>query len=258
MRLRLDEEAIIQSRRRMEVSTGGAFVIEDVLEFKGSGAMTFVMCEAWLIQLFELETGEYSFIRGGESVRPKTRGFGTFYPPFAVMRACFKDLKGRWRGLAASETLPAEFVAAPFMFETDFADAPRSVAQVREILEASRDRRPIELNPTPSLLSLKAKRLVGANYASRPAISAVAARLGVTHAHLTRQFSRDFGMSPSVYCRQLRVAAATFRLARGEEIINVSQDVGYNDLSRFYKQFGESTRKTPGFCQSPKKRNRGL
>jgi YesN/AraC family two-component response regulator len=37
---------------------------------------------------------------------------------------------------------------------------------------------------------------------------------------------------------------------RGEAIIEVSGDVGYNDLSRFYKQFRKSTAASPGFCRS--------
>jgi AraC-like DNA-binding protein len=47
----------------------------------------------------------------------------------------------------------------------------------------------------------------------------------------------------------LRVADATFRLSKGEPIIEISQDVGYNDLSRFYKQFRKSTNTSPGACR---------
>jgi AraC-like DNA-binding protein len=46
-------------------------------------------------------------------------------------------------------------------------------------------------------------------------------------------------------------------LARGEEIISVSQEVGYNDLSRFYKQFRKTTKTSPGACQTLMKPNRG-
>ena len=256
VQLNLNETAAIQSRRKMELSESGAFLIEDVLEIRGSGAMTFVMCDAWLIELFELEAGEFSFMRGGECIRPKTKRFGIFYPPFSIMRVCFKDIRGRWTGMAATATLPEKFMAVPIVFETDFTESPQRVVQVKEILESSYNRQSIEMNPTPSLLSLKAKRLIDENYLIRPSISALAARLNVTHAHLTRQFNRDFGLSPSAYCHQLRIADATSRLAKGEEIINVSQEVGYNDLSRFYKQFRKATTKTPGYCQAPKKRHR--
>jgi AraC-like DNA-binding protein len=124
------------------------------------------------------------------------------------------------------------------------------------MLNASYNRQSIEISPAPSLLSLKAKRLIDENYLIQPSIARVAARLGVTHEHLTRQFKRDFSMTPSAYLHNMRISEATFRLSKGEEIIAVSQDVGYNDLSRFYKQFRKATTKTPGYCQIPKKRSR--
>jgi AraC-like DNA-binding protein len=249
----LKDDMEVRSHRKMELLPDGAFLIEDVLEIKGSGAMTFVMCDAWMIQLFELETGEFYFDRGGEFVRPKGKRFGIFYPPFAIIRSHVKDIRAHWAGMAATERLPREFTAAPMIFETDFTKAPKSVSDVKKILGLSYNRQSIEINPAASLLSLKAKRLIDENYLIHPSIGRIATRLGVTNAHLTRQFKRDFTLTPSAYYHQLRIAEATSRLARGEEIIKVAQDVGYNDLSRFYKQFRKSTTKTPGYCQTFKK-----
>ena len=56
--------------------------------------------------------------------------------------------------------------------------------------------------------------------------------------------------SPSSYLHKLRLADAPLRLARGEQIVNVSLDAGYNDLSRFYKQFRKTTKTSPGVCQT--------
>ena len=244
----------IKAHRKMELLPDGAWLFEDILEIKGSGAKTFVMCDAWLLEFLELESGEFSYVRSGENVRPNAKRFGAFYPPFTIIRACFKDVSGRWRGMASTVALPAEFATVPFIFDTDFAERPNSIAKLIEMLSASYNRQSVEMNPAPSLLSLKAKRLIDENYLIQPSIARVAARLGVTHEHLTRQFKRDFGMTPSAYLRNIRIADATFKLAKGEEIISVSQEVGYNDLSRFYKQFRKTTTKTPGYCQAPKKR----
>ena len=74
-------------------------------------------------------------------------------------------------------------------------------------------------------------------------------RLKVSHEHLSRQFKKDYGLTPSAYLHKLRVAEATSRLSKGEEIIDISLDVGYNDLSRFYKQFRKATRTSPAVCR---------
>jgi AraC-like DNA-binding protein len=45
------------------------------------------------------------------------------------------------------------------------------------------------------------------------------------------------------------MADTPLRLARGEPIIEVSAEVGYNDLSRFYKQFRKKTKTSPAACR---------
>ncbi|MBI3651865.1 MAG: helix-turn-helix transcriptional regulator [Acidobacteria bacterium] len=247
-------QTAVQSQRKMALTAEGAFLIDDVLALNGSGNYTFVTCTAWLLELFELQSGDFYFLSGGKAVRPTSCRFGIFYPPFAILESCFDQVKAHWTGMAASAPLPKAFLAAPMIFETAFREPLERLEQVTDILHTSSHRQPITRNPKPSLLSIKTKRLLDENYFIHPAIAHLAARLGVTHAHLTRQFKSDFGFSPSAYAQQLRIADATFRLAGGEAIINVSQEVGYNDLSRFYRQFNKATRQTPGDCQSPKKR----
>ena len=247
------------ARRRTELLPDGAYLFEDELEVGGCLITTVITCAAWLLELYELRAGELFFVSGAEHIRPHTRRFGVFYPPFVIARPCFKNAKAHLVGISATEILPAELTAAPIIFETSFKEPPSGVAQVIETLKAGARHQRVDMNPKASLLSLKAKKLIDESYLVYPSIARVAARLKVTHEHLSRQFKRDFGMSPSCYFRRLRVADAPLRLARGEEIINVSQDVGYNDLSRFYKQFRQTTNTSPGACKTimrPQRRRR--
>jgi AraC-like DNA-binding protein len=238
------------ARRQTNFLPDGAYLFEDKLEVKGALTARVITCAAWLLELYELRSGELFFISGEAHVRPHTKSFGVFYPPFTISQPCFRNARGRLIGIAATAPLPGELMTVPVVFETNLTGQPSSAAQIIEIVAAGKSRQSIELNPKPSLLSLKAKKLIDANYLVYPSIARVAARLGVTHEHLSRQFKRDFQLSPSNYLRQLRVADAPLRLARGEEIINVSQDVGYNDLSRFYKQFRQTTNTSPGACKT--------
>jgi AraC-like DNA-binding protein len=236
-------------RRRTELLPDDAYLFEDELMVDGALAATVITCAAWLLELYELEAGELSFISGEEHIHSNAKRFGVFYAPFSIIQPCFKNAKGRLIGIAATEPLPAEFTAAPIMFETTFTASPSGVKQVVEILKAGRNRQRVEANPNASVLSCKAKKLIDENYLINPSIRRIAARLNVSHEHLSRQFKRDFNMSPSDYLRQLRVADAPLLLARGEKIIDVSQNVGYSDLSRFYKQFRQTTKTSPGVCQ---------
>ena len=238
------------SRRRTTLLADDAYRFEDEMEIEGVLAITVITCAAWLVELFELQTGELYFISGGDKIRPGTNLFGVLYPPFTITRPCFQNVRANVIGIATMESLPEALTAEPIVFDVQDIDLPSSVSEVFEIIEAGSNRQRIQLNPGASILSLKAKKLIDKSYLVYPSIARVAQRLNVTHAHLSRRFKRDLGMSPSDYLRRLRVADAPLRLARGEKIVNVSLDVGYNDLSRFYKQFRKTTDSSPGACKA--------
>ena len=239
----------LPARRTTALLKDGAYLFEDEL-IGGSQDAIVITCTAWLLELYELRTGNMWFHFGDDLVGPTTRSFGVFYPPFSLTRPCFKKPFGRVIGIAASDNIPEEFAKSPCVFETNRLSAPASAQEAIAIMVAGSNRRSVESSPAASLLSIKARKLIYTNHLNYPAIARIASRLGVSHAHLSRQFKSDFGMSPSEYLRRLRVADAPLRLARGEEIIRVSQDVGYNDLSRFYKQFRKTTNTSPGVCKT--------
>jgi AraC-like DNA-binding protein len=244
------------ARRKTGFLPDGAYFFEDGLDSEGVNTTRVITCTAWLFEIYEMQSGELFFINGEKEICANFKRIGVFYPPFSISEPGFKNVKARLRGIASTESLPEEFKVVPIFFEVDFKQIPASAAQVIEILHSSRKRQSIEINPKASFLSLKAKKLIDEHYLVYPSIARVAAKIGVTHEHLSRQFKRDFGLSPSAYLHQLRLADAPLLLAKGEEIADVSQDLGYNDLSRFYKQFRKSTKTSPGVCQTMMKPSR--
>jgi AraC-like DNA-binding protein len=242
-----DQEQI--ARRNSLLLPDGSYLFQDNLEVIGTITATVITCTAWLLELYELQAGDLFFLCGDERVYPAAKSFGVLYPPFTISQPCFDYAKAHCFGFVATTGMPSEFTKIPVIFETAFFGPPSGIAQVTDILRLSTRRRSVEINPKSSVLSIKAKRLIDANHLFHPSIARIAARLGVTPEHLSRQFKRDFKMTPSAYLRQLRVADAPLKLARGEEIVDVAFDVGYNDLSRFYKQFRKTTRTSPGICK---------
>jgi AraC-like DNA-binding protein len=231
----------------------GHYAISDEIDIEGEGASHFIFGRGWLLEIVELSSGEYSFYSDGSDIAPKSKRFGAFYPPFTVMRSAVKNLKGRVCGIGSVKPF-AELPQTPIIFETEYRGLFTDVSQAFEVLKTCGNRQSIEVNTKPSLLSLKTKRLIDENYLAYPSMSRIAKRLGVSPEHLSRQFKRDYLLSPSAYLHQLRVSEATFRLSLGEQIIEICSDVGYNDLSRFYKQFRKVTRTSPANCRSMLKR----
>ncbi len=237
----------------MELLPDGSFSISDTLDIAGEGISPFAIGAGWLLEIISVRSGELYFVRDDEEIRPRSRRFGIFYPPFSIVRMAVRELKAGLMGVGAIKPIDG-LPDFPLIFDTDF-DGPISIGtDAIRILAAAPEKHLIELNSKPSLISIRAKRMIDENYHIYPSIARVAARLNVTHAHLSRQFKRDYEMSPSNYLHRLRMAEATYKLMKGEEIIEVSADVGYNDLSRFYKQFRKSTRTSPAACRDSSER----
>ena len=231
----------------MQTLGDGGYAICDRIKVDGEGTAVFVFGRGWLLEVVDLNRGDYYFYSDGRKVRPG-RHFAAFYPQFSFIRAYSRSIQGKITGVGAVRPMDG-MPDHPVIFETDFGGEFTDVGQAIDVLTTARNIRSIEINTHPSLLSIKCKRLIDENYLVFPSIARIAARLKVSHEHMTRQFKRDFGMSPSEYLHHLRVAEATFRLQLGEEIIDISGEVGYNDLSRFYKQFRKKTATSPAQCR---------
>jgi AraC-like DNA-binding protein len=225
------------------------YFIDDKLSIDGEGASPFVFCAGWLLEIIEIESGEFYFLSDSQPVKPKGKRFGVFYPSFTIVRSFVKNLRGTVRGVGRVEPLDGS-PAKPIIFDTGLKDKFTSANQVADVIKSARHKRSIEMNTDPSILSLRVKRLIDENYAVYPSTARIAERLKVSHAHLSRQFKKDFKMSPSEYLHHLRTADAQFRLSLGQEIVDISMEVGYNDLSRFYRQFKKKTATSPAACRA--------
>jgi AraC-like DNA-binding protein len=234
------------ARRETRFLPDGTYLFRDRLDVNGVVMAKVVTCKAWLLEMYALRAGDLFFMKGETAVHPGTRCFGVLYPPFSIARPCLHGAKGDLVGIAGTMALPAGVSPVPTIFDLK---PPLRLAPIGGILKAGHNPRSVETNPHASSLSSKAKKLIGELRASDPSIGRIAARLGVSNAHLSRQFRRDYGMSPREYLHQLRIADAPLQLARGGAIADVSLDSGYNDLGRFYKQFGKVTKSSPGRCR---------
>ncbi|MDF5731192.1 MAG: AraC family transcriptional regulator [Rhizonema sp. PD38] len=63
--------------------------------------------------------------------------------------------------------------------------------------------------------------------------------------YLTRVFSRSFGMPPHAYLIQVRVLQAKRRLANGEAIAQVAQEIGFTHQSHLHRHFKRIVGVTP-------------
>ncbi|MBI2519966.1 MAG: helix-turn-helix transcriptional regulator [Bdellovibrio sp.] len=74
----------------------------------------------------------------------------------------------------------------------------------------------------------------------------IATRAGLSKFHFVRAFQQKKGMTPIRYLNNLRVDIAKQKLqARKQSIIDIAEDVGFNDLSTFNKAFKRHSGMSP-------------
>lgn len=87
---------------------------------------------------------------------------------------------------------------------------------------------------------------VSADLASDWPVGALAARVGLSQAQVTRLCTRHLGESPHRLVERLRLQEASRRLAGAEAIAAVARAVGFSDVSHFTRRFRAQFQVTPG------------
>jgi AraC-like DNA-binding protein len=112
----------------------------------------------------------------------------------------------------------------------------------------------IDRAPQPSALALHTKAVIDREYEGALEIGRISARYRTSSAVLSRTFRRTFGIPPVRYRHHVRVMDALMQFAEGAAPIDVFQNVGFDDLSRFYKIFRKITCSPPGTYRQTRSR----
>ena len=239
---------VVRGRRRAIRLPGGLSWIEEDMEVRGRFGGPFATGPGWILERHVVAAGSTGFFQDGARIPIASRSFALLYAPFAITEFVAEDLRTRWVGLAGEGPAPAD---EPIFFDVPSRARPRTPAEMLDLVATGRGIRSFARCTAPSAPARAAKAILDGAYSEATSIASLAARLGVSHAHLTRRFKRDFGFSPMAYRHALRAVEAAARLSKGEAIVDVSGEVGYEDLGRFYKSFRKAMRSSPGRCRTP-------
>ena len=241
----------LSAHRRVTALTGGLTWIEEEMEVRGRLSGAFATGPGWIFELHRVTAGSVSYVQDGERLPVGSRSFALLYSPFSITELVLEDVKTRWLGVAGEDRSAPGPGDGPVVFDVGADVRLTTPGEMLALLDGRDDVRSFARCTQPSPLSRRAKAALDASYRTTPSIASLAARLGVSHPHLTRQFKRELGMTPMAYRHALRASEAAGRLARGEPIVDVSGAVGYEDLGRFYKSFRKAMHSSPGGCRVP-------
>ncbi|MBQ0756333.1 MAG: helix-turn-helix transcriptional regulator [Amphritea sp.] len=100
-------------------------------------------------------------------------------------------------------------------------------------------------HPTSKLLQEIATQL-RENPADQRSMEDWGKQFGTSARSLARHFRQETGMTFGQWRQQARLLAALTRIAEGDAVANIAQDLGYNSQSAFITMFRKALGKTPG------------
>jgi AraC-like DNA-binding protein len=197
--------------------------------------------------------GTIAYLHGNLRIDAPRR-FDVFLPPFTIVQAsldtCDVD-SSAWVFRLATETRPVQ----PVLFPVNDDWRPESPGDVLSRVRSLPTETDIGRAPNPGRLAGDTKTIIDSEYGTSLDIGSIAARCRVPPAALSRAFKTAYGVPPVRYRHQVRIVDALTRLAVGAVPADVFQDVGFSDLSRFYKIFRKLACAAPGTYRPARSRN---
>lgn len=217
--------------------------------FSGSDLRVVVTHEASVVALVQVEAGAVTFpLASGEVAAP--RRFLLALPPRGIVPIRFHGASVRSDGIADFAPLWSGKAA---LWPSALCDMPLSRGAVRALLDPAAATL-LDADAAIAPAVVRARALLHDQLALPAPVRVAALRVGLAADTLTRLFSSAYALPPKQYCHRARLFEAVLRLLSGRSILETALAVGFNDVSRFYRQFKRVVCATPGEYAEIRKR----
>lgn len=234
-----------QVTRKVERLTDGLLRLDQRVRVSGCERGLDATGRFWMLAVVEVRHGAVEYISDRDRLTPPGRVFGVSAPPFSILEVVLNRSQSSSRGFVSTAQISPALPSEPVAFDVAFSEVPASISElVRKFAERSttirigRCRRPLPL-------ALRTKTAIDKTYSLPIPLSALAVELRTSASAMSRAFKRSYGMPPVRYRHVIRTMDGMMRLLDGEPVTRVFQDVGFDDLTRFYQHFKRYTLSTP-------------
>lgn len=123
--------------------------------------------------------------------------------------------------------------------------SPKDTKEITRWLESEKMEFIFNQNMESSVVK-NIKNYIDINFQDSIEISDIAQKFNLSSSQLSKIFKNKYGLSPVEYRSKLRVFQSIYDLLTQEkEVVDIAFNSGFNDLSRFNKQFKKITNTTP-------------
>jgi AraC-like DNA-binding protein len=192
----------------------------------------------------DLAPGKVYLKRHGELI-PVFGNVGLFVPPFTILDWHVQGGEIPWKAIVmfgtCPDVAPALATVFPLRYELPFDRQGLNLSIFEKMGEGQIVSKEEKILP----LSLKAKAAIDGYFDDPISLGQIAKEIGYTQSAISRAFKITYEISPIYYRNQLRIFNASLKLLRGSSVTQVGHEVGFQDLSRFNKQFRSRMKAMP-------------
>lgn len=223
----------------------GGLYFESVQKTSKMTRIVDAFADFWsLAYALDLPEGLVFLCRHGKLI-PVTGNVGLFIPPFSILDWRLACGQVEWKAVIQFSEPPPLAPKIATLFDLQF-ELPLTRSGINENIFASiQTGQSVNKEEKVIPLSLKAKQAIDLSFSDSVLMEELCKDLGCTQSSMSRAFKATYGISPVAYRNQLRVYDASVKMLKGESITKAAHDVGFQDLSRFNKQFKVKMRAIP-------------
>jgi len=231
--------------RRIAIREPGVLWIEQRIRTRGGEIGTDVSGPACIYAHVNIARGRLTYLVGETEVHaPQT--FAVFLPPFALVQAALDRCDVTSTAFAFRRPAAAVPFQQPVLLAAVDQRPPESMREVDGRLAHHVEAIAVARGSGAASRARHVKEAIDRSYDTPLGFDRIASRLKTSPAQLSRHFRKAFGLPPVRYRHQVRIVAALMQFADGAAPADVCLDVGFEDLSRFYKMFRKIACAAPG------------
>lgn len=243
----ISRNRVLKMRRRVLFASPDRLHVVQDFEAQGEHHSVLATAHYWFASLVTVREGSLGFRDGYGTRRMESPRFLLYLPAGSLVRMPLCSARVQTLGITARvqpQGWPEVPVAIPCTLTDEDALSEGALSAVLRAIPKKECRIDADRGVDARTRALR-RRLYERALGPAP-VGRTALERAMAPAVLSRTFSGAFGLSPREYCQRVRVHAAAVSLLGGLSIVQVALDSGWQDLSRFYRQFRRATGQTPG------------
>ncbi len=226
-----------QVRRWVQRLDEGLVRLDQEIRVKDVQRGTDITGRFWIFGLIRTSRGRVEYLRGSERIAAPAELYGMFVPPYSVIEVMLTRSRSFSMALSSAGKLPETVPREPVVFIPSSHECPSSISEMVDLIRKSSNFIEVGRAKNPSPLAVRVKDAIDRSYEMPRHLSEIAGELRISPAVMSRYFKKAYGLAPVHYRHHLPTMDGMMRLLKGEAVKDVFQEVGFDDLSRFYHHF---------------------